>query len=391
MINNKPTYISLFSSAGVGCYGFKLEGYDCIATNELIKRRIDIQRLNQKCIFETGYINKDITQDDTKLDILNEVNKWKEMGNDFVDVIIATPPCQGMSVANRKQNPTNFTKNSLVVESIQLIKSIEPNFFVFENVPAFMKTLCAAPCGTPETISKVIKDELGDIYTYEDKTLNFKDYGSNSSRRRTLVIGVHKRIQDVFPQDLFPDIQKEKTLKETIGHLPSLSWGEFDKNDFYHQFRTYKKEMFDWVHNTPMGKSAFDNPNPMHRPHQIINGKYVLNTNKLSSKYTRQHWNNVGPCIHTRNDQMASQNTIHPQDDRVFSIRELMILMTIPDSFKWIDMDIDELNKLSYEEKIKILKKHEINIRQSIGEAVPTIILQQIAHKIKNNLIEERK
>ena len=26
------TYISLFSSAGVGCYGFKLEGYECIAT-----------------------------------------------------------------------------------------------------------------------------------------------------------------------------------------------------------------------------------------------------------------------------------------------------------------------------------------------------------------------
>lgn len=30
------TYISLFSSAGVGCYGFMLEGFECIATNELI-------------------------------------------------------------------------------------------------------------------------------------------------------------------------------------------------------------------------------------------------------------------------------------------------------------------------------------------------------------------
>ena len=40
--NNKPTYISLFSSAGIGCYGFKLEGFDCIATNELIARRLEI-------------------------------------------------------------------------------------------------------------------------------------------------------------------------------------------------------------------------------------------------------------------------------------------------------------------------------------------------------------
>ena len=36
MINNIPTYISLFSSAGIGCYGFKLNGYECIATNEIL-------------------------------------------------------------------------------------------------------------------------------------------------------------------------------------------------------------------------------------------------------------------------------------------------------------------------------------------------------------------
>lgn len=32
--NSKPTYISLFSSAGIGCYGFKLENFECVATNE---------------------------------------------------------------------------------------------------------------------------------------------------------------------------------------------------------------------------------------------------------------------------------------------------------------------------------------------------------------------
>lgn len=41
---NEPTYISLFSSAGIGCYGFKLEGFECIATNELITRRLEIQK-----------------------------------------------------------------------------------------------------------------------------------------------------------------------------------------------------------------------------------------------------------------------------------------------------------------------------------------------------------
>lgn len=35
---NKYTYISLFSSAGVGCYGFKQEDFECIATNELLQK-----------------------------------------------------------------------------------------------------------------------------------------------------------------------------------------------------------------------------------------------------------------------------------------------------------------------------------------------------------------
>lgn len=47
MINKTLTYISLFSSAGVGCYGFKQEGFECVATNEIIDRRLEIQRINK--------------------------------------------------------------------------------------------------------------------------------------------------------------------------------------------------------------------------------------------------------------------------------------------------------------------------------------------------------
>lgn len=36
----KLTYISLFSCAGIGCYGFKQASFDCIATSELIERRL---------------------------------------------------------------------------------------------------------------------------------------------------------------------------------------------------------------------------------------------------------------------------------------------------------------------------------------------------------------
>lgn len=50
------------------------------------------------------------------------------MGNDKVDVLIATPPCQGMSVANHKKAKNEIIRNSLVVESVHLVQKINPRF-----------------------------------------------------------------------------------------------------------------------------------------------------------------------------------------------------------------------------------------------------------------------
>lgn len=378
------TYISLFSSAGVGCFGFKEAGFQCVATNELIKRRLDVQKFNKKCKLQSGYICGDITTDETKKLLFDEIDYWKQnFGIKDIDVIIATPPCQGMSVANHKKADDEIIRNSLVIESIKLIKQIKPLFFIFENVPLFLKTLCTDIDKTDKPISEAIKLNLGGDYNYIGKVINFKNYGSNSSRNRTLVIGVRKDIE-CEPETLFPAYCREKTIKETIGHLMPLEHPyQFDPNDIYHFFRGYPERMRRWIAATPEGCSAFDNPNLEDRPNQIKDGKIVENVRKNSDKYTRLRWDSVGPCIHTRNDQLASQNTIHPRDDRVFSIRELMIFMTIPREFKWSEYSVDDLNQMSDLEKRTYLKKEEIKIRQSIGEAVPTIIFKQIAINIK--------
>ena len=127
------TYISLFSSAGVGCFGFKKEGYNCIATNELLEKRMKIQRINNKCKYQSGYIVGDIKENEVKEKLYNEIKIW----DNKVDVIIATPPCQGMSVANLKKNKNDIYRNSLIVETIEIISKIKPKFFIFENVSSF--------------------------------------------------------------------------------------------------------------------------------------------------------------------------------------------------------------------------------------------------------------
>ena len=383
------TYISLFSSAGVGCYGFKMENFECIATNELIERRLNVQKHNKKCKYESGYICGDITQDEIKESLYKEIKFWKTNENlKRVDVVIATPPCQGMSVANHKKNDKEIIRNSLVVESIKIIKEINPKFFIFENVPAFMKTICTDIDGQDKLISEAIENNLGELYSYSAKVINFKNFGACSSRSRTVVIGVSKEfVDDIGPAELYPIYREETTLRETIGHLKSLTiMGEIDENDIYHAFREYPERMRAWITDLNEGESAFDNVDDSKKPHQIVDGKMVINKRKNADKYTRTYWDKVGPCVHTRNDQLASQNTIHPSDDRVFSIRELMLMMTVPYEFKWSEYDLEYLNNLSLSKKKQYLKKEEIKIRQSLGEAVPTIIFKEIAANIKIKL-----
>lgn len=391
MLKDKTlTYISLFSCAGVGCFGFKKAGFECIATNELIERRLNVQKFNNKCKYESGYICDDITTDETKNKIFAEIKKWEKLGNDRVDVLVATPPCQGMSVANHKKAENEIVRNSLVVESIHLIQNINPRFFIFENVAAFMKTGCTAPDGTIKAIGDVIYEELSEKYIIVSRILNFKNYGSNSSRTRTVVIGVSKEMSEyVAPIELYPTYVEEMTLRQVIGNMPKLEWGEICPTDFYHAFRTYPEEMRCWIHDLKEGECAFDNKDELKRPHKVVDGKVVPNIRKNGDKYTRQCWDKVAPCIHTRNDQLASQNTVHPEEDRVFSIRELMKIMTIPSDFKWVDKSLEELNAMSEKSKIALLKKEEIKIRQSIGEAVPTEIFFQIACNIREIMEQE--
>ena len=167
--------------------------------------------------------------------------------------------------------------------------------------------------------------------------------------------------------------------------------GEIDSSDIYHHFKPYREDMRVWIHDISEGESAFDNEDINKRPHKIVDGEIVVHNNKHGDKYTRQCWDKVGPCVHTYMANLASQNTVHPVDDRAFSIHELLLLMNIPNNFKWSEISEEELNNLPLEEKQQFLKENEANIRECIGEAVPTIIMQKIAKNIKKVLITGKK
>lgn len=373
-------YASLFSSAGIGCYGFHQQGFECILTSELLDKRMKFQKINSIGKFDEAYLTGDIKN----YDLPNIINSnLKKVKSEKLDVLIATPPCQGISLANHKKNEKDLERNSLVVESIKCIDNIEPKIFILENVQNFLKSACIDVDDNVKPIDSAIDYNLGEKYNIYKRVINFKNFGSPSSRTRCLVIGVLKT-ENFSPLSIFPSRVEEKTLFDVIGKYPALKKiGEIHAKDIYHNFKKYDEKMRTWISNIKQGQSAFDNTKDELKPHQIKKGKIVINQNKNGDKYKRQIMEDVPPCIHTRNDIMASQNTVHPIDDRVFSIREVMDMMSVPKSFSWSEIPESKLNKLPLEEKVKYLKENEMNIRSCLGEAVPTAIFESIAKNIR--------
>ena len=374
------TYIRLFSSAGVGCYGFKQNGYECIATCELLNERLNVQRANNKCRLESGYICGDMTTDETKARLFKEIQRWRDDYKiEDVDVVFATPPCQGMSTANCKKNNQEQVRNSLVVEAIKVIHDVNPKIFIFENVRSFMKTTCTDISGVDMSIKESIYTNLSENYYIFSKVLNFKDYGVPSSRPRTIVVGTRRDLKNISPLNIFPRREEEITLRESIGNLNPLGYGERDALDPFHFARVYDAYMEEWIAPLREGQSAFENPVHL-RPYKLDKdgNRVTLKGGEMGNKFRRLRWDSPCSCIATRNDQLASNDTIHPRDNRVLSIRELMILMTIPRNFKW-SLDDDALTP---DGAAEYLSTNELNIRRCIGEAVPTHIIETLSKNV---------
>lgn len=70
--------------------GFHQAGASCTATQELEDKRVFFQRLNSLCDNADGYVGGDITDDAVYDEFIAQARG--------VDMLMAPPPCQGMSL-----------------------------------------------------------------------------------------------------------------------------------------------------------------------------------------------------------------------------------------------------------------------------------------------------
>ena len=346
----------MFSGAGVGEALLEDKGIHCIVANEIEPERA---RLYSHLYPKTKMICGDICSK-------NNYEKFtQEAVEGGVELLIATPPCQGFSLSGKNKSQEEMVKdarNFLIYKVFDVIDNLNPNYVLIENVTRFL-SLKYPHMGGFRSVVELIREKYGANYNIDWKIVNAKDFGVPQSRKRAFIKIYRKNL--VWP---WPESQNEiVTVRDVIGWLPSIESGEVSKFK-WHYGRKHTPDHIKWMRHTPTGESAFSNIE--HYPRNR-DGK---RTRGYHDAYSRMDWDKPAPTITIRSDAISSNKKVHPgrllpdgtySDARVLSILELMILSTLP-------KDWDIPNWAS-----------EILIRKVIGEAVPPLLLSKILEGIQ--------
>ena len=290
------------------------------------------------------------------------VNQSKKMNIDF---IFATPPCQGVSLIGKNKTNDDMLsdkRNFLIFDVFDIIDEIHPKCIMIENVARFLKM--KFPYDNDfKTIDVIIKLKYGDKYNISCNVYDAADYGVPQHRLRIII----KMWQKGFVWEE-PKKQKQITVREAIGDLPSLESGE--TSDIKNNARKHMEKHVICMKHTPTGRSAFENEYYFPK-----NEKTGCRLKGYMATYKRIDWDAPAPTITMRNDAISSQSNVHPgrllpdgtySDARVLTLRELFILMSMNP-----DLDIPECAS-------------DIQIRHMIGEAVPPNLISSVIKELKN-------
>lgn len=372
--------LSLFANIGVAEAQLEKTGFSVLVANELIKRRAD---LYQKIYPDCKMICGDITRDEIYTSIIRESKKAD------VDIILATPPCQGMSSVGHQIEDDE--RNYLILPVIRAIKDLKPKYVAIENVPNFINTTIFHE-GRRRILVDIINDELNKDYRISVNVINTADYGVPQSRERMIILMTRSDLNEIW--SIPKKDKKQATLMDAIGWIPEIDpfIKDLSKEDFQKEFPLYEERkqkalsISPWnippVHvyrqvktmqYTPTGKSAFDNA-PQHRPIKE-DGSPVKG---YHNTYSRQRWDTPAYTVTMDNRKISSQGNVHPgrligkdkngeyvySDARTLTLFELMRVMSLPDDWP-IPIDTNEAF-----------------VRRIIGEGIPPLFVKKLFSNI---------
>lgn len=358
--------IDLFSGCGGFSHGFERAGYNVLLGVDVWKDAL--------VTFEKNHKNAKTLQGDL-VDIngdqlLSLINRDKSE----IDVIIGGPPCQGFSISGKRI--LDDPRNQLYKSFVQIVEAIQPKVFVMENVPGLIRLFKG------EAKNRILESLENIGYNVSHQILTAADYGVPQMRKRVFFVGLRKDLFE-FPYDYFefplptygpglgfPHI----TSKEAIDDLPlledqvgeeNLPYPNSPNNSYQELMRknstkinnhiatVHKPKTVETIAMVPDGGNYKDLP------------KELWETRKVNIAWTRM--NSKKPCFTI---DTGHNHHFHYKANRVPTVRESARIQSFPDDY------------IFYGTKTSQLKQ--------VGNAVPPILSQVLATKIKN-LIETKE
>lgn len=313
-----------------------------------------------------------------------------------VDFILGGPPCQAYSHVGRSRmgrQVRNDKRNFLFKYYYNVVKHFQPIFFLFENVPGILTA-------NNGKIFEMIKDDFEKI-GYDLKAgndINIRsnihvamNFGVPQNRKRFIFLGVRKDVELDYPEFTPEDCNGHLITRNAIDDLPFLHAGEGDDHGLVgypvgNGLSGYQKEMRKdsagilnhraravnkWydreIYSLAIRKS--EKGELLRYSTLPSNLKTHKNEDNFPDRFRVHAWSKVPHTIVAHISKDGHYN-IHPDINqlRALTVREAARIQSFPDNFK-----IEGPRTSQYEQ---------------VGNAVPPMMAEKIAHKIKERLTQ---
>lgn len=230
-------------------------------------------------------------------------------------VVIGCAPCQGFSAHRKRHWSREDERNTLVGAFASLATKLKPACIVLENVPEMLS-------GRYWKHFAEARDVLAEAgYTVRQAIYNAASFGVPQERFRSLVIAMKKDF--LMPEPLL-EYENFVTVRDAIGHLPSVPAGAAHPEDELHRSAGHKTSTLETIRAVPKdggSRPVGVGPECLDR----VKGYYDV--------YGRLYWDRPAITVTHYARNPASGRYIHPEQDRGLTVREAALLQSFPKGY----------------------------------------------------------
>lgn len=239
-----------------------------------------------------------------------------------IHILIVCAPCQPFSSQNKNRGADDL-RADLLLQSIKFAKALKPACILFENVPGVAGA-------TNSKVMNALRDGLADAgYTLgEPRRIDAAQLGVPQRRIRCVMIATRNPdAASLFGQAKFE--VPRKTVRQAIGHLPSLENGE-KSDDALHFARLHSDIVLRRLTHIPK-----DGGSRSSLPPELELECHKGRANSFSDVYGRMKWDDVSPTLTTGCADLTRGRFAHPEQNRAVTLREASLLQTFPPGYRF--------------------------------------------------------